>query len=202
MNLDFLPLASFVLITIFTPGPNNISSASMGILVGYRKTLPYLVGIASGFFAVLLLCGWISKSLLEVFPTFENYLRIIGALYILWLAWHTYRASYEFKEGDQKALGFFNGLFLQIVNPKAIVFGLTLYGTFLAGIEINFATLLLTALIMGVIGFTAISTWTLFGAFIRTSLRNPVVRRTVNLILSLMLVAIAVDMSGLLELLH
>jgi cysteine/O-acetylserine efflux protein len=32
-----------VLIASFTPGPSNISSASMGVLHGYKKTLNYLV---------------------------------------------------------------------------------------------------------------------------------------------------------------
>jgi cysteine/O-acetylserine efflux protein len=200
MNPDLLPLVSFVLITTFTPGPNNISSASMGILVGYRKTLPYLVGIAVGFFTLMMLCGWISKTLLLLLPSFEGYLRIFGAGYILYLAWHTYRASYDFKEGDQKALGFFNGLLLQILNPKAIVFGLTLYSTFLADIEFSFLTLMLSAAILAVTTFSAISTWTLFGAAIRTYLRNQTFRRAINAALSLMLVYIAVEISGLLEL--
>ena len=39
---DLIPLISFVVVTTFTPGPNNISSASMGVLHGYRKTLNFL----------------------------------------------------------------------------------------------------------------------------------------------------------------
>lgn len=87
MTTDLIPLASFVLVTTFTPGPNNISSASMGILHGYRATLRYLSGISTGTFLVMLLCGWISSTLLQVFPAVKGVLRIVGALYILWLAW-------------------------------------------------------------------------------------------------------------------
>ena len=43
MNSDLFALMSFVIITTFTPGPNNISSASQGVLFGYRKALPYLI---------------------------------------------------------------------------------------------------------------------------------------------------------------
>ncbi|MDY6868403.1 MAG: LysE family transporter, partial [Chloroflexota bacterium] len=98
MNPETISLISFVIVTIYTPGPNNISSASMGILYGYKKTLKYLIGIAAGFFIVLQLTGWVSSFLLEKFPAFEGVLRIIGALYILWLAWGTLRASYAFDE--------------------------------------------------------------------------------------------------------
>ena len=41
----------FVMVTTFIPGPNNISSASIGVRYGYRETLKYLTGIAVGFFA-------------------------------------------------------------------------------------------------------------------------------------------------------
>ncbi len=54
MNIDMIPLISFVIVTTFTPGPNNISSAAMGVTYGYWRTIPYLFGIASGFFLVML----------------------------------------------------------------------------------------------------------------------------------------------------
>ena len=123
MNPEILAFISFVLITTYTPGPNNISSASMGVLYGYKRTLPYLFGIALGFFVVLSLCGLLSGFLLEKIPAFEQVLRIVGALYILWLAWHTLRATYSFEEEDQKPLGFIQGFLLQVLNVKAIVYG-------------------------------------------------------------------------------
>ena len=46
MGIDFIPLVSFVMVTTFTPGPNNISSASMGVLYGYRDTVKYLAGLS------------------------------------------------------------------------------------------------------------------------------------------------------------
>ena len=198
MTIDLLSLASFVLITTYTPGPNNISSASMGVLFGYRKTSKYLIGITTGFFLLMILCGWISKTLLELFPAFEGYLRIIGAVYILYLAWHTFRASYDFDEEDQKVLGFTRGFLLQILNPKAIVFGLTVYSTFLGSVELSFIFLLLSAAILAGLAFTAISTWALFGAAIRTYLKNKAISRVINTLLSLLLVYTALKISGVL----
>lgn len=110
-------LISFVLITSFTPGPNNISSASMGVLHGYKKSLNYLGGISCGFFFVMLVSGLVSTTLLAVFPPFESVLRIVGAGYILYLAYGILKASYTFEERDIRPLGFANGLMLQLVNP-------------------------------------------------------------------------------------
>jgi cysteine/O-acetylserine efflux protein len=200
MNPDFIALASFVVITTFTPGPNNVSSASMGILYGYKTTLQYLSGIVSGFFLIMLVCGWVSSTLLQIFPAFENVLRLIGALYILWLAFHTLKASYAFKEEEQAQLGFPNGLLLQLLNPKVIIYGLTLYSTFLGEAAINPFYLIASALALTGVAFCAISVWALFGAAIRTYLDRPQVTRGLNLALSLLLVYTAVELSGVLDL--
>lgn len=201
MNIDIIALTSFVLVTTFTPGPNNISSASMGILYGYKKTLSYLLGIVSGFFLILLLSGWVSKSLLSLFPSFEVPLRIIGAIYILWLAWHTFRASYTFDEKEQALLRFSNGFFLQLVNPKAIVYGLTLYTTFLGNLAKSPFFLVVSAVALSVVGFAAISSWTLFGAAFRAHLNQPKAKQAINMILSLLLAYTALEISGIFELL-
>jgi cysteine/O-acetylserine efflux protein len=201
MDTDFVALASFVLITNFTPGPNNISGASMGILYGYKSTLRYLLGIGTGFFLMMLLCGWISSTLLQVFPVFESILRIIGAIYILWLAYHTFRASYTFDEDQQLLLGFSKGFFLQLLNPKVIVYGLTIYSTFLGEAVAKHSFLLVSALVLAGIGFSAVTTWTLFGAAIRIYLGRPRIKQILNSALSILLVYSAVELSGVLDLL-
>ncbi|MBC8504912.1 MAG: LysE family transporter [Anaerolineales bacterium] len=91
--IDFVALTSFALITTFTPGPNNITSASMGVLYGYRKTLSYLWGVTAGFFLVMILSSLISTSLLIFYPAVEKIFRIAGAIYILWLAYGTVKSS-------------------------------------------------------------------------------------------------------------
>ena len=198
--LDWLPLASYVLITTFTPGPNNISSASMGVVYGYRRTLPYLLGIATGFALVMLLCGWISGSLARILPQIETIMRWVGAAYILYLAYHTLRADYAFEDNDQKPLGFFNGLLLQVLNPKAITYGLTLYAGFLLPVAQRFLSLALSAVTLALIAFVAISTWALFGSAIKRYLRNPRIQRLVNGFLALLLFYTAIELSGVLGL--
>jgi len=199
MDTDWIVLTSFVVVTNFTPGPNNISSASMGILYGYRGATRYLVGISTGFALVMLLCGWVSSGLLQIFPAFEKTLRIIGALYILWLAYHTLKASYAFDEDQQVRLGFSKGFILQLLNPKVIVYGLTLYATFLGEVIFTPIALFISSLVFALVAFCAASTWTLFGASIRTYMNRPRVKQGLNTALSLLLVYTAVELSGVLD---
>jgi cysteine/O-acetylserine efflux protein len=174
----------------------------MGVLYGYKRTLPYTLGIAVGFFVLLSLCGLLSGFLLEKIPAFEQVLRIAGAVYILWLAWHTLRASYNFDEEKQKPLGFIQGVLLQLLNVKAIVYGLTIYSTFLADQISSKLFLFVSAVIFSILSFSSVTLWTLFGAGIRKYLNRPKIRNAINITLALLLAYMAVDISGLLKLIH
>lgn len=196
-SINFGAFLTFVVVTTFTPGPNNITSSSMGILYGYRKTLNYLLGIAVGFFIIMLLSGVISSTLYAIFPSLESVMRIIGAGYILYLAYKTLRSTYKFSEDEAPALGFMNGFLLQALNPKVWVYGLTLYTTFLATITNNLLLMLISAVFLALVGFSSISTWTISGAAIKQFLRNPNFQKAVNVVLALLLVYTAIELSGI-----
>ncbi len=197
MSIEFIPLASFAVVTTFTPGPNNISSASMGVLYGFRESVRYLTGIMVGFFFIMLLCAYVSSALLNTIPSVEPILRIIGAGYILWLAIGTAQASYTFDHTDVAPMGFKKGFFLQTLNPKVAVYGLTLYSTFLSSAAENYILLTAFALLFALTAFCATSTWALCGAAIRKHLHQPRVRAFVNAILVLLLVYTAIELSGI-----
>ncbi len=198
-QFDLISLISFALITTYTPGPNNISSASMGLNYGYSKTLRYLLGIFSGFFTLMLICAFISKTILQVLPQVKIVLQIVGALYIIWLAYHTFKANYQFDEERVAPLGFVNGYLLQLLNPKALVYGITIYSTFLNEVDYTIRFLFLSALIFATLSLSAISVWTLFGSLISRFMKHPALRLTINIILSLLLVYTAVSISGIIS---
>lgn len=197
MAAETASLISFAIITTFTPGPNNITSASMGLNFGYNKTLPYLAGIFSGFFLLMLLCAFLSETLLTLIPGVEGILSIVGALYILWLAWHTYKSDYNFKDETAAPMGYGKGLFLQLLNPKVLIYGLTVYSTFLADLSMKSLILPLSAFALAFTSFTSISMWTLFGTAIRRFMSHGLIRKTINIFLSLTLVYTAIKLSGL-----
>ncbi|MFO7848333.1 MAG: LysE family transporter, partial [Spirochaetia bacterium] len=92
--IEVLPaFLSYVFVTTFTPGPNNVSSASMGTNYGYRKTLRYIFGILSGFSMIMLLSGLVTESLIRFLPRLESVLRVLGALYMVYLAVIILKAS-------------------------------------------------------------------------------------------------------------
>ncbi len=197
MTASLLSLISYVLISTFTPGPSNISSASMAVIHGYKKTINYQAGLAAGVFFLMVLSGWFSSILLNILPSIEPILRYVGAAYILYLAFGILKASYSFTEENAKPLGLTNGFMLQILNPKLMVYAFTLFSAFLPHITKNIALLMTTAILLAATSFCATSLWALLGTAIQTYLHNPRLKTIVNVILSLSLVYTALSLMGL-----
>jgi cysteine/O-acetylserine efflux protein len=194
MITSLLPIVSYILISSFTPGPSNISSASMAVLHGYKNTLRYQAGLAAGVFLLMLLSGLLSGTILRVVPTFEPIMRYAGAVYIFYLAFAILKASYAFTEEAGKPLGFSHGFLLQMMNPKLLVYAFTLFSAFLATMTKNVLLLLFIVTLLAAVAFCAASTWALFGTAIKTHLRHPRLKRIVNLLLSLSLVYAAISL--------
>jgi cysteine/O-acetylserine efflux protein len=201
MNLiDFATLIPFVLITTFTPGPNNLSCASMSINFGIKKTMNYIYGIVTGFFLLLLLCGFFSNLLFMAIPSVEPIMRWVGAVYILYLAYSTFKASFSFKEKSNQYLwGFYKGVILQFINPKGIIYGLTLYSVFLNPLIGDPFYIALFSLCFALVGLCAVLIWALFGAMINQYLHHLKLRIILNGMLSLLLAYTAVKISGILS---
>lgn len=197
MTTNLFSIISYVLISTFTPGPSNISSASMAVIHGYRKTINYQTGLAAGVFLLMVFSGLFSKTLLNIFPSLEPIMRYVGAAYILYLAFGILKASYSIIGASTKPLGLANGFILQILNPKLTVYAFTLFSAFLAPITTNVTLLLLAAIILAVTSFCATSLWALFGTAIQAYLHNPRMKTIVNLVLSLLLVYAAISLTGL-----
>lgn len=192
MPANLLPLLAYVLISSFTPGPSNISSASLAVLRGYKQTLNYQLGLAAGVFLIMLLSGWISTTLLGLFPVLEPILRYAGAAYILYLAYAILKASYTVASQEPKRFRWTHGIALQVLNPKLIVYAFTVYATFLDRYHMNIALLGLSALLLAAVSLCATTVWALFGSVIQARLHRPRIKLAVNIALSLSLVYAAI----------
>ena len=160
----------------------------MGLNYGYRRSLPYFFGIATGFFSIMLTSAALATALQQLMPRMVFFLTVAGSLYILYLAYHVLTSSYAFSQTAVKPLGYSNGLLLQLLNPKVIILGLTVYSTFLKDMVRTPFNLIASALCFTLMSFSALSTWALFGLGISRLLKTEATHRLVNTVLSLLLV--------------
>ena len=197
MTISLLPIISYILISSFTPGPSNISSASLAVLHGYKNTLRYQAGLAAGVFLLMFLSGLLSTTILKIFPAFEPIMRFAGAVYILYLAFGILKVSYTFTEKDSKPLGFVHGFLLQLLNPKLFIYAFTLFSAFFATMTQNISVLFIVVTLLALVAFCATSTWALFGTAIKTHLHNPRLKMVINILLSLSLLYTAISLTGI-----
>ena len=190
---NFFSFLSYVVLTTFTPGPNNIMSMSNASKYGFKKSFNFIFGAFVGFFIVLALCTAFSSFLLSVLPTVKPILKIIGASYILWLAYKTMKSSYDH---DKDIMGvtntFFSGLMLQFINPKVIIYGITITSTYITPYYDSFFILFLFTLLLAFIGFISVICWGLFGSIFQKFLKNHTL--LVNSLMSILLVYCAVSL--------
>ncbi|GAB6280180.1 MAG: LysE family transporter [Thermovirga sp.] len=197
-DLNLATLVPYVFVTTFTPGPNNISCAASAARWGLSRTWGYLFGITAGFWVLLSLCGAFSGLLMSVLPWLQTYMRWVGATYILWLAYGIARSDSSGEmEGTGSLRGFAKGFALQFVNPKAILYGVTLYTAFLSPILARPVPVFISALLFAVIGFSSILTWAVFGLGIERFLQSPAHRKIMNGCFALLLVYAAAGVAGL-----
>jgi cysteine/O-acetylserine efflux protein len=201
MQVQWLALASFVVVTTFTPGPNNITAMSLGVSSGYRKSLRFLAGVTAGFFGMMCLCALLAAVLLSAFPSIQPVLRIVGALYITWLAVQTFLGGMKTEAQSPAAVGFTSGLLLQLLNAKVIIYGLTLYSTFLGSLAGRIVPLGLFAAGFAIVGFAGVSLWAGLGSSLTRLLSDRRARVITSIVLAVLLLYSAVESSGLLELL-
>jgi cysteine/O-acetylserine efflux protein len=168
---NLTPFLIYAFVTTFTPGPNNILSMSNGLRFGYKKTLPFLLGIAGGFFVLMLLCGVFNLTLATYVPSLRKWLNILGALYMLYLAYHILRSKPVEEGVEEKSLNTFRaGFILQFLNMKAILYGITVYSLFIIATWRDPLSISLFALGLALLSFTSISCWALGGNLFRNFL--------------------------------
>ena len=114
---------TYAVITAATPGPNNIMSMSNAGRLGFRRALPFNLGIWVGFTLVMALCTLFCTALSALIPAIRLPMLVLGAAYMLYLAWGTFRSSDVIQE-DHAREGFRSGLLLQFINPKIYLYGI------------------------------------------------------------------------------
>jgi threonine/homoserine/homoserine lactone efflux protein len=185
----FWALLVFVVVTLFTPGPNNTMLLASGLNFGFRRGLPHLLGVALGFGAMVLAVGVGLGAVFDAYPAAYTVLKYVGAAYLLWLAWQiaTAGAIDEDGRGSGRPITFLEGAAFQWLNPKGWVMAVGAVTTYAAVAAFPFNVLLI-AFLFGSLGLLSSATWLGFGTGLKRVLASPSAVRRVNLALALLLV--------------
>ncbi|HUW64894.1 MAG TPA: LysE family transporter [Spirochaetia bacterium] len=157
---------SYVLVTTFTPGPNNLIAMSNANVYGFRKALSLIFGIFIGFVVIMLLSSFLNLFLFNLIPKIKLFMELIGAVYMVYLAVKIVKSKPDSNENEAKHNNsFILGFALQFLNAKAIIYGITVTSNFIIPYYKSTASLIFFSVFLAFVAFLATSCWALFGAF-------------------------------------
>lgn len=190
-----MPLLSFLLyvtVTSFTPGPNNIMAMAFANKYGLKRTIRFCAGVSAGFFIIMLICSYFNLMLKSFMPKIEFVMTILGAVYMLYLAFKivSSKDSGDEKE-EEKNNSFLAGMLLQFINPKGILYGITVIATFIVPNYHSQLSLVLFAVLLALIGFLSTFCWSLFGSMFQKFLSKY--KNQFNIVMALLLVYSAIS---------
>ncbi|MBV1922539.1 MAG: LysE family translocator [Flavobacteriaceae bacterium] len=133
-NIISFSLATIVL--ALSPGPDNIYVLSQSIANGTKSGLATTSGLVAGCILHTTLLAFGLSAIITASPTIFYGIKVFGAAYLLYLAFKVYRSDSKIsltskvsKKSHQKL--FKQGVIMNILNPKVMIFFLAFFPGFL-----------------------------------------------------------------------
>lgn len=192
---------SFFIYTVLTallPGPNNILALNSTMKSGYKNSKKLLLGIYSGFTVVMILAAIFTGFLLSSYGFLLNYLKYVGAVYLVYLAWSVISgkpAEIDLKneeKSSETAQNFWKGFLLQLVNIKIIIYGITAFSSFIFPRFSELWIILIFAFLLSFIGNSATWIWAVAGQRLHQFLSRYY--KIVNIVMGVLLLYCAVSL--------
>ena len=158
----------------FTPGPNTTLSTALAANRGLRHALPFVFAVPLGWSALLLVCALGLGALLLAAPLLAWAVKLIGVLYLLWLAWKLSQTRQLGEANDANLrVGFWQGVALQFVNIKAWMLALAIVSGWIAGHADPAQRLMVVVPVMMAYAFASNLLYALAGSLLRNWLTGP-----------------------------
>jgi len=167
MPSQIIPLILFAIVAGFSPGPNNIVTSHSAFTFGFKKTIPTMLGVVSGWtlLTIFLLLG--SAVIFKKFEYLQIIIKILGSIYLFFLAYKISFTKIESKTKILKPVTFINTFFFQFVNPKSIIAGSTGVSLFIDVQDNYLRDSIIFVAIMFLLAVGSQLTWCLMGSYLR-----------------------------------
>jgi threonine/homoserine/homoserine lactone efflux protein len=160
-----------------------------GLRFGFRRTIPHVLGTALGIGALVVGVAAGIGALLEAVPAAELVLKVVGSLYLLFVAYLVLGSGGIGRTEVSNPLTVGQAIAFQSVNPKAWIFAIAAVGTFLPpGLPWVVGVALLAGILMVVVVGSS-SIWAVGGAALGRVVDDERTRRVISVGLAAMLVA-------------
>lgn len=181
-----------VLLLCITPGPGVLSLAGTGAAFGWRPGLKYMFGLWVGHSAVSIavISGLAAIILAE--PVFRLILLFICAGYFGYLSLRIAFAKSQIAFIKMAAPGFFTGVTLQLINPKAYAVHTILFGGFVINPGNFFLEVVYKQIVLNFCWIPVHLIWLYMGFRLSTLNLAPHIQNKINLGMAICLIFVVI----------
>ena len=157
-----------VTLLMLTPGPAVLMIANIGVNFDFRKGVPFVFGVIVGANVVALSVVLGIASVINTYTLLRLILLIISSIFIFYLAVKILmQNSAEETTSNLKKINFYDGLVLQILNPKNYIVQITLFSGFLIWNDNFILEAFIKLVIANMIWFPMHLLWLLLGVTLK-----------------------------------
>lgn len=190
MHWNILPILLFSISTTLTPGPNNFMIMNSALHFGVKRSIPHYLGISFGFPTMILVVAFGFGALFVHFHWLHTALKILGGIYMLYLAWVVASSSTKNKDSKKyKPLTFLQAALFQWVNPKAWMMAVGSIALFTTVGGDYFYQVLFLSILFCAMCLICVGIWMILGSVMNRLLKNDLHRRIFNYAMAICLVA-------------
>ena len=133
-SLYLFSLATMAL--ALSPGPDNIYVLTQSLTNGAKSGIATTAGLISGCIVHTTLLAFGVSIIITTSPILFYSIKVFGACYLIFLAWKVFRSDSKINLGakaSRKSYGqlFKQGVIMNLVNPKVLIFFLAFFPGFL-----------------------------------------------------------------------
>jgi threonine/homoserine/homoserine lactone efflux protein len=184
---ELVALAAFSFVNAVTPGPNNALLWASGVRFGFRPTVPHVLGTSLGIGSMVVAVGGGLGLLVTNVPQIELALKVIGSVYLLYLAYQVTRNKAVKHEDAARPLNVLQAAAFQYINPKGWIFVLAASTAFRPDdlpVAVGYA---LVALTMMVVVAPTSALWVVGGTILNRLVTSRRAHRILSVVLGLLL---------------
>ncbi|MCK8076904.1 LysE family translocator [Vibrio sp. 1CM2L] len=199
----------FIVIVFFIaiiPGPNALLVLSTALTQRKLFAFVNVLGVSCGFFFhAFISANGISLLLSNTPMAFEG-LKWAGVLYLVWLGYNHFRAALRAQEGVLSVVSasgsklynqFFKGLLTNLLNPKIVLFYLSIFPQF-----VSTDAIVTDSLMLGAIQASVVSMWFLVVILMADTFKRLLVQKRTSQMMNIVCGILFVGFSVQLALFH
>jgi len=154
-----------------------------GVNFGMKRSMPHLLGISFGFPLMAILLGLGFNNLLSMYPIIHESIKVIGILYLVYLALLIAHSSPRSLESNvTKPISFIKAALFQWLNPKAWIMAIGAISAYTT-VSSNFLIQVLY-----IVAIPCLCLWLFFGATLKKYLTSSKHQNIFNRAMAMLLV--------------